>query len=482
MTPENETLLQLIIRQLARLIGGALDRLPGNVPLSEYKFLYPEIWLHGATSLVLLLGFLSVHGLIFSYIRRNAERRREQHGGEDIWAIVALSLLRPLKLGSWIFGVYLSALPLLLLLHRDHLFYSLRLMVDKLAALAIFAAVYWLFYRSIDIADNRLRVWSRDARSEMQDLAIPLIVKTLRAVVPVAALTAGLPLLGLPAEHDSVATKASSLFILGAVTWLLFQIVAVGERFILSRYDVTRTDNLKARQIYTQVHILKRTLHVVITVVMLAAGLMMFEQVRSLGASVLASAGVIGIIVGFAAQRTIANLFAGFQLAMTQPIRIDDVVIVENEWGRIEEITLTYVVVRIWDLRRLIVPLSYFIERPFQNWTRAQSEVLGTVSLYTDYTVPLQAIREELKRVVAQSPNWDGKVCGLQVTDTSDRSVKLRCLASAADASKAWDLRCEIREKLIVFVQQNYPASLPRLRAEMTARPPREGRKSEEFT
>ena len=482
MTPENETLLQLIIRQLARLIAGALDRLPGNVPLSEYKILYPEIWLHGATSLVLLLGFLSVHGLIFRYIRRNAERRREQHGGEDIWAIVALSLLRPLKLGSWIFGVYLSALPLLLLLHRDHLFYSLRLLVDKLAALAIFAVVYWLFYRSIDIADNRLRVWARDARSEVQNLAIPLIVKTLRAVVPVAALTAGLPLLGLPAEYDSVATKASSLFILGAVTWLLFQIVGVGERFMLSRYDVTRTDNLKARQIYTQVHILKRTLHVVITVVMLAAGLMMFEQVRSLGASVLASAGVIGIIVGFAAQRTIANLFAGFQLAMTQPIRIDDVVIVENEWGRVEEITLTYVVVRIWDLRRLIVPLSYFIERPFQNWTRAQSEVLGTVFLYTDYTVPFQAIREELKRVVAQSPNWDGKVCGLQVTDTSDRSVKLRCLASAADASKAWDLRCEIREKLIVFVQQNYPASLPRLRAEMTARPAREGRKSEEFT
>jgi small-conductance mechanosensitive channel len=476
-----ETLLQLLVRQLAQLIGVALEQLPGRMPLSEYKFLYPEIWLHGATSLVLLLCFLFFHGLIFSYIRRSGERRREKHGSEDIWAIAALSLLKPLKFGSWILGVYLSTLPLLLLLDRKHPFYSLRLLVEKVVALLLFAATYWLFYRAIDIVENRLRVWARGARGEVQDLAIPLIVKALRAVVPVAAVTAGLPLLGLPPEYDSVATRASSLFILGAVTWLLFQIVAVGERFILSRYDLSRTDNLRARGIYTQVHILKRTFHVVITVVMLAAGLMMFDQVRSLGASVLASAGVIGIIVGFAAQRTIANLFAGFQLAMTQPIRLDDVVIVENEWGRIEEITLTYVVVRIWDLRRLIVPLSYFIERPFQNWTRAQSEILGTVFLYTDYTVPVEAIRAELKRIVAQSPNWDGKVCGLQVTNTSDRAVELRGLASAADASKAWDLRCEIREQLIFFVQQNYPDSLPRLRAEIDTRPSRDGQASEDL-
>jgi small-conductance mechanosensitive channel len=196
---------------------------------------------------------------------------------------------------------------------------------------------------------------------------------------------------------------------------------------------------------------------------------MLFEPVRQLGASVLASAGVIGIIVGFAAQRTIANLFAGFQLALTQPIRIDDVVIVENEWGRIEEITLTYVVVRIWDLRRLIVPLSYFIERPFQNWTRAQADLLGTVFLYTDYTIPVDTVREELNRIVGQSKNWDGKVCGLQVTNATERTLELRALASAADSSRAWDLRCEIREKLVFFVQRHYPESLPRQRSETRA-------------
>jgi Mechanosensitive ion channel len=169
----------------------------------------------------------------------------------------------------------------------------------------------------------------------------------------------------------------------------------------------------------------------------------------------------------FCRPRTIANLFAGFQLALTQPIRIDDVVIVQNEWGRIEEITLTYVVVRIWDLRRLIVPLSYFIEHPFQNWTWQQADILGTVFIYTDYTILVEAVREELKRIVAQSNDRDGKVCVLQVTNTTERSLELRALASASDASKAWNLRCEIRERLVAFVQKNYPSSLPRVRAEL---------------
>ncbi|MGH7855407.1 MAG: mechanosensitive ion channel family protein [Candidatus Binatia bacterium] len=469
-----EELLPLLVKQLAHLIGLLLEEIPGAVPFSDWKIFHPEIWLHTATAVVLFVCFLFIHGLVFTLVRRKIERRREGHGSEDAWVVVAKAAVKPFKWAFWIVGVYFAALPLLLLLDRNHPWYSVRLLVDKVVHLLLFAALYWLFYRSIDIVGNRLRTWTRGARSEVQDLAIPLIVKTLRAVVPVAAVTAVLPLLGLPPEYDAVVTKASSLFILGAVTWLLFQIVVVGERFILNRYDVSRTDNLKARQIYTQVHILKRTLHVVITVVMLAAGLMMFDQVRSLGASVLASAGVIGIIVGFAAQRTIANLFAGFQLAMTQPIRIDDVVIVENEWGRIEEITLTYVVVRIWDLRRLIVPLSHFIEHPFQNWTRDQSDILGTVFLYTDYTTPVDSLREELRRIVAQSPNWDGKVCGLQVSNASERSMELRALASAADASKAWDLRCEIREKMLYFVQQNYPDSLPRLRVEIRADPGRD--------
>jgi small-conductance mechanosensitive channel len=195
--------------------------------------------------------------------------------------------------------------------------------------------------------------------------------------------------------------------------------------------------------------------------------LMTFEKVRQLGTTILASAGVVGIVVGMAAQRTIATFIAGLQIAITQPIRVDDVVIVENEWGRIEEITLTYVVVRIWDLRRLIVPITYFIEKPFQNWTRISADILGTVFIYTDYTVPVDAIREQLQKILNESEHWDKKVCVLQVTSATDRTMELRALMSAADASMAWTLRCEVREKLIEFIKAEYPQALPKVRAEL---------------
>jgi small-conductance mechanosensitive channel len=172
-------------------------------------------------------------------------------------------------------------------------------------------------------------------------------------------------------------------------------------------------------------------------------------------------------VVGFAAQKTLGNLLAGIQIAITQPIRIDDVVIVEGEWGRIEEITLTYVVVRIWDLRRLVLPIGYFIEKPFQNWTRVSADILGTVFLYVDYTVPVDAIRAELERIVQGSTDWDGQVCGVQVTDTSPQGIEVRALVSATDASKAWNLRCEVREKLVSFLQREYPGALPKLRGEL---------------
>jgi small-conductance mechanosensitive channel len=194
--------------------------------------------------------------------------------------------------------------------------------------------------------------------------------------------------------------------------------------------------------------------------------------VRQFGASILASAGIAGIVVGFAAQRSIATLLAGFQIALTQPIRIDDVVIVEKEWGRIEDITLTYVVVRVWDLRRLVVPITYFIEQPFQNWTRSSADILGTVFLYVDYSVPLEPLRAEFTRILEHSRFWDGKVNVLQVTNAKEQTLEIRALASAADASLAWDLRCEIREKLITFVQQTFPDSLPRLRASLDAKLP----------
>ncbi|OYW74366.1 MAG: hypothetical protein B7Z37_18145 [Verrucomicrobia bacterium 12-59-8] len=192
--------------------------------------------------------------------------------------------------------------------------------------------------------------------------------------------------------------------------------------------------------------------------------LMVFDSVRQYGSSILASAGIAGLIVGVAAQRSIAGLLAGFQIAIAQPISIDDVVVVEGEWGRIEEITLTYVVVRIWYQRRLVLPINYFIEKPFQNWTRQTAEVPGTVFIQVDYSAPVGELRDELTRIVKASGHWDGRVVGLQVTDSLDSTLELRALASAADGSKARDLRCEIREKLVEYIRTNHPESLPRIR------------------
>ena len=196
---------------------------------------------------------------------------------------------------------------------------------------------------------------------------------------------------------------------------------------------------------------------------------MTFPSLRAVGFSLFASAGAAGLIVGLAARPTLSNLIAGLQIALTDPIRIDDVVIVEGEWGWIEEINTTYVVVRIWDLRRLVVPLTHFIEKPFQNWTRRSADILGTVFFYADYTVPVDEIRAELRRIVEGSELWDGEVCGLQVTNATERTVELRALVSAATSPEAWDLRCMVRERMIEFLMRHYPESLPRVRAEFMA-------------
>jgi small-conductance mechanosensitive channel len=206
---------------------------------------------------------------------------------------------------------------------------------------------------------------------------------------------------------------------------------------------------------------------VVIVVLTISFVLMSFAEVRQIGVSILASAGIVGIVIGFAAQKTLGNLIAGIQIAIAQPIRLGDVVVIEGEWGLIEKITLTFVVVRVWDLRRLVVPISYFLEKPFQNWTRTSADLLGTVFIYADYTVPVKEVRNELTRILQNSPQWDKKVNELQVTNATDKTVELRALMSAEDSSTAWNLRCEVREKMLEFLQQRFPNCLPRVRIEM---------------
>ncbi|WMJ73549.1 mechanosensitive ion channel [Cytophagaceae bacterium ABcell3] len=275
------------------------------------------------------------------------------------------------------------------------------------------------------------------------------------------------PLIQFPQLLHQYLQKGLEIGWIVIFSWIIIKLSYVLEDFIYVKYTIDIEDNMSRRRIRTQFQFIKKIFITIVCIIALSLILMTFERVREIGTSLLASAGVAGVIIGFAAQRTIANILAGFQIAFTQPIRIDDVVIVENEWGRIEEINLTYVVVKIWDLRRLVLPITYFIEKPFQNWTRNHSDILGSVFLYVDYSIPLEPLRQELKRVLDSSPLWDKKVWVLQVTNTTEKTMELRALMSAKDAPRAWDLRCYVREQLITFVQQNYPDSLPKVRAEL---------------
>jgi small-conductance mechanosensitive channel len=318
------------------------------------------------------------------------------------------------------------------------------------------------------------RVLSRLAKrsvSSVDELLIEHFRRPVRWILVAVAVRLAVEAFELPNKTESFAKTVFGILLIALVAWLLVRATYVLNDVVLLRFKVDVRDNLRARKIHTQLRVLRRLIIIVIVIVAAASILMTFPRIRQLGAAILASAGIIGIVVGFAAQKSIATFIAGLQIAFTQPIRLDDVVIVEGEWGRIEEITLTYVVVRIWDLRRLIVPITYFIETPFQNWTRVSADILGSVFLYVDHTVPIDAIRKELQRLLDESELWDRKVCVLQVTNTTERTIEVRALMSAADASVAWDLRCYIREKLVEFIQKNYPETLPRLRAELDRLP-----------
>jgi small-conductance mechanosensitive channel len=251
------------------------------------------------------------------------------------------------------------------------------------------------------------------------------------------------------------------------IGWAAMTGLKIAADLYLRRFRLDAADNLLARKHNTQVSVLLRCADVLVLVITVGAALMTFEPVRQYGVSLFASAGVAGIVAGLAARPLLSNLFAGVQLAMTQPIRIDDSVVVENEWGNIEEITSTYVVVRLWDWRRMVVPLSYFIEKPFQNWTREDSALIGSAFIYVDYSAPVGIIRDKLGEIVKASKNWDGRVVNLQVTDAKERTIELRCLMSARNAGRAFDLRCEVREQLVEFLQKHHPEALPRQRSDV---------------
>ncbi len=286
-----------------------------------------------------------------------------------------------------------------------------------------------------------------------------------RLVMVLLALVLVLPVAEFNAEFAEATRQILKVGVVVLLGWSAAIAINATARRVAGRHDIGVEDNLTARRIHTQIKILRRVSLVGVFLLTLGTSLMIFPAVRSFGVSLFASAGVAGLVLGFAARPILTNLIAGMQIALTQPIRIDDVLIVEGEWGWVEEITTTYVVIRIWDQRRLIVPLSHFIEKPFENWTRESAAILGVVLWHLDYRAPIAEMRKKLEELLYANKLWDGKVANLQVVDSDVLTISVRALMSARNSPTAWDLRCEIREQMLEWLRAEYPDALPRVRA-----------------
>jgi small-conductance mechanosensitive channel len=293
----------------------------------------------------------------------------------------------------------------------------------------------------------------------------PALVITMIAAFFVAFLIAS-PFFSFSTRLIASVEKGFWIALFIALAGVLIASVYLFEDIMMLRYDMGAADNLKARRVRTQLQLLRRMAIIFLIVVDIGLILSLFQDspIWHYGAGLLASAGLASLVLATAAKSTASNLLAGIQIALTEPIRLDDVVIVEGEWGRIEDITTTYVVVKIWDYRRLVVPLSYFIENPFQNWTRETADLMGTSFLYVDYSVPIKALREEYFKFIGQQAQWDGKIKALQVTNITEHTIEIRCLMSAKNAGDQFDLRCIVREHMLEFIQENYPDAFPRTR------------------
>ena len=327
-------------------------------------------------------------------------------------------------------------------------------------ALVIALTAHALIYRVLSrIASvERAPVFGRVIRSGRAPLRVSVALATLLMVMPVA---------GLPPEIEQTAVRVFGVVLVGSLGWTLT--VKIGTLFgtYLAMGPQVGEEDLEVRRRRTQLTVFRQLTMFTLAVITVGIMLTAIPAVRNVGFSLFASAGVAGIVVGVAARPTIANLIAGIQIALTQPVRIGDVVIVEGEWGHVEAIYATYVVVEIWDERRLVLPITYFLERPFQNWTRDSPRILGTVFVYVDYSVPVTALRNRLHEILCATPLWDGRVWNLQVTDLKERTMELRALVSSANAGRSWDLRCHVREQMIAYINQAFPGSLPCARLDL---------------
>ena len=416
---------------------------------------------------LLLATALTVY-LVRRALRRTTLRWHRRAGTDDhhLVADLAHRAMGPLTFLAWFYALYGIARVLLLgeWLSIDALW--VRTALHHVAVLGFFVAFLWYFYSASVVLDQRLRAAARRTTSKLDDILLPLLGSALRVTVPILAIFVLLRLWPIPESARAVTQKLLAISLIGAIAWAARRAVLLVDRTVLGAEGIAATATFEQRALYTRVRMLRRVALVLIGVFTFAAVLMMFEEVRDVGRSILASAGIAGIVLGIAAQRSLGNLLAGIQIAVTQPIRLGDQVLVEGDVGNVEEITLTYVVVRVWDNRRIVLPISYFIEKPFQNWTRAPSNMLSPLTFRVDYSLPVEELRAHLKTEIAKSTFWDKQVFGIQVTNADDRSMEVRVLASAADSGASFNLQCELREKAISFLQRRYPQCLPRVRLE----------------
>ncbi|MGI8436894.1 MAG: mechanosensitive ion channel family protein [Chthoniobacterales bacterium] len=474
-TPDSENVTDLsaehasVEREKIYRAGGAYTRwLDGVAVQSGQQFLARRVFdrvtgmrLLASGLTLLLAGALA--GWILWIIRRRAGRIESVE--EQSWLALSFAAVRkPLALLAGLVGAFFALMPVFLGI-ADR---GWRILLTHGLSTVLYGgrviALLWLIFQGIRALEKRLRRWAKASGNVLQLILVPVIGQALRLSVPLLAIILLLPLLGLPESSTGLVQKLLGILLVVGICVLIVRGTTALQKGLMANHQLDAEDNMSARQIYTRISVIRR---IIISAVMLVGGasiLMMFGPLRQFGTSILASAGIAGVVLGFAAQKTLGNVLAGIQIALSQPMLIDDVVKVEGEFGRIEEITLTFVVVRTWDLRRLVFPITYFIEKPFQNWSRKSNDIVGTIFFYLDYQVSFGALREELQRLAEANTNWDRKVCALQVTDTKESTIEVRATVSSSNASRLFDLRCQLREGLIEFLRDRYPESLPRVR------------------
>ncbi len=313
---------------------------------------------------------------------------------------------------------------------------------------------------------KKLRIRARKSKSRIDDFIIRLFRLPAIWIIFAILLNIFSSLLKGNELSFSAFETISQILLTLSIGWFIVQLIRALFHYWQNKLDINNPNNLEARKRLTQMKMIERIVVILLAVIFVSIALMTIDSVRQLGVSLLASAGVAGIIIGFAAQRSVGQIFSGIQIAFTQPIRLDDVVVIEGEWGRVEEINITYAVIKIWDERRLVVPMDYFLNNPVQNWTRSTSDILGSVFLYVSYNLPVEPLRQELHHIVKDNPNWDGRVQNIQVTESKQWYKELRVLVSSADSSSNWDLRVDVREKLIDYINKHYPGSFAKINAD----------------